>query len=58
MTAPKRGGMSEIPHPHAAHLPLLPNHDSDCDRFACQFLVRSFLLGVSFQFGIITLWVG
>ena len=24
MTAPKRTGMSEIPHPHAAHLPYLP----------------------------------
>ena len=24
MTAPKRRGMSEIPHPHAAHLPYLP----------------------------------
>jgi len=42
MTAPKRGGMSETPNPHAAHL----NHDSDCDRFACQFLVRSFFVGV------------
>ena len=24
MTAPKRRGMREIPHPHAAHLPYLP----------------------------------
>jgi len=24
MTAPKHSGMSEIPHPHAAHLPYLP----------------------------------
>ena len=24
MTTPKRGGMSEIPRPHAAHLPYLP----------------------------------
>jgi len=23
-TAPERRGMSEIPHPHAAHLPYLP----------------------------------
>jgi len=23
-TAPKRRGMSEIPHPHATHLPYLP----------------------------------
>ena len=30
--------MSEIPHPHAAH-------DSDCGRFACQFLVQSFFWG-------------
>jgi len=45
MTAPKRGGMSETPNPHAAHL----NHDSDCDRFACQFLVRSFFVGGCFN---------
>ena len=26
------------------------NHDSDCDRFACQFLARSFSGEMSFQF--------
>jgi len=39
-------------HIHAAHLPYLAyvNHDSDCDRFACQFLVRLFFGGCHFNF--------
>ena len=45
MTAPQRRAVSEIPHPHAAHLPYYLNHDSDCDRFACQFMVLSFFGG-------------
>ena len=40
---PNRIAVSETPHPHAAQL---LNHDSDCDRFARQFLPRSFFGGV------------
>jgi len=43
--------MSEIPHPHAAH-------DSDCGRFACQFLVQSFFGGSVVSICYITLGVG
>ena len=40
---------SEIPHPRAAHLPYYLGHGSDCDRFTCQFLVRSFSEGCRFN---------
>ena len=29
------------------------NHDSDCDRFACQFLVRSFFGGKGCRFNLL-----
>ena len=58
LTTPKRRGMSEIPHPHAAHLPYLPEPRQDCDRIACQFLVRSLFRGGVGSISYITLELG
>ena len=52
MTAPKRRGVSEIPHRHAGHLPYIYlNHDSDCDSFYMSISGSViFLQEASFQF--------
>ena len=50
MTAAKRRGMSEIPHPHAAHLPYLPEPRQSLWPFCMSISSSVIFRGLSFQF--------